>query len=494
MRTVSLPATLAAALLAAGAARAQDAPGPAPTAPAAPAAEAPAEPPAAVVHGLPLPRRAFHEALARRFLRGEEGDKSLQHLLMDTAARREQERRGVTVTDEELAKGVEDARRSLSERMARAGQRVLPGQDPLEASLKEAGSSMEEFLAQARGILAIQKMASEDLGAHGTVPDAQVEIWLRDLLHRKGFTVDPAALKPGEAARIGDDPVTWEQAGRWLARTLRKSDRRETAVDLAFGIWVEDRAVRQGAALTVEEIEGEVARLRREFQRQPGIEGTGVSFEDWLHDTAGLTPAELRKDPGFRSRLLARKMAAADLAPERVREEWERNQARYGETARLRRLVVHGEDRASVFGASARPMAEARKLVDRALEEIRDGKAFDLVARRYSEDFPPDGPRGQPFDIMAPPPAKAGDAAPASGRSVVPQPVSDAVFRAKDGELLGPIRAADGWYLVLVEKRTPAPAFEQCAARVRDDLVAAAVNQWKVERRADPEVRIADDL
>jgi hypothetical protein len=443
---------------------------------------------------VPVPRRAFYEALARRFLRGENGDKTLQQLLMDTAARREQDRRGVVVTDEEVRRGVEDARRALAERMARGGQRLLPGQDPLETSLKEAGSSMAEFLAQARGIIAIQKMAREDLGAQGTVPDAQVEIWLRELLRKRGFTVDPAALKPGEAARLGDEPVTWEQAGRWLARTLRPSDRRGIAVDLAFGTWVEDQAVRQGTVLTVEEVEGEVVRLRREFLRQPGIEGTEVTFEDWLRDAKGLSLEELRKDPQFRSGLLARRMAAAAVLPEAVRAEWERNAERYGETARLRRLVVHGEDRASVFGASARPMAEARKIVDRALEEVRDGKAFDLVARKYSEDFPPDGPRGQPFDIMAPAPAKAGDVAPASGRTLVPQPVSDAVFRAKEGELLGPIRAADGWYLVLVEKRTPAPTFEKCASRVRDDLVAAMVNRWKVERRSDPDVRIADDL
>ncbi len=187
-------------------------------------------------------------------------------------------------------------------------------------------------------------------------------------------------------------------------------------------------------------------------------------------------------------------MASADLTPEAIRKEWETHPERYGETARVRRLVVRGEERASVFGSSARPMAEARAIVDRALEEIRGGKAFDLVARKYSEDFPPDGPRGQPFDIMAPAQGKGDAPAPASGRTLVPQPVIDAVFAAKDGALLGPIRCADGMYLVLVEKRVPAPAFDQCTARVRDDLVASIVNEWRVERRSDPEVKIADDL
>jgi parvulin-like peptidyl-prolyl isomerase len=70
----------------------------------------------------------------------------------------------------------------------------------------------------------------------------------------------------------------------------------------------------------------------------------------------------------------------------------------------------------------------------------------------------------------------------------------DAVFKAKEGELLGPIRAVDGWYLVLVEKRTPAPTFEQCAARVRDDLIAEAVSGWKLAIKSDPAVKISPDI
>ena len=103
------------------------------------------------------------------------------------------------------------------------------------------------------------------------------------------------------------------------------------------------------------------------------------------------------------------------------------------------------------------------------------------MARKYSEEHPPDGPRGRPLEIT--PRATA-----------VPQPVVDAVFRAKEGEVLGPLRAVDGWHLVRVERRTPAPSFEECAPRVRDEIVARTVRDWKVALRSDPEVRIAEDL
>jgi hypothetical protein len=425
----------------------------------------------------------FYEALARRFLRGERGEKALEQILMDVAARRERAKRQVVVSDEEMRQAVDDARRRVAEQAARAGRRLPPGRDPLAASLEEAGSSLDELLRQLRDILAIQKMARQDLGTKGEVPPAQVEVWLRDLLRKSEPVTAGASLQPGELARVGGEPVTWEQAGRWVARTLRREDRRGTALDLCFALWVEDRAARQGAALVLEEIEGEVARLRRDFLRQPGIEGTGATFEDWLRDATGLTLVELRKDPQFLAGLLAKKLAAAEIPPEDVKQEWERNRDRYGETARVRRLVVRGEDRRSAFGSSARPMAEARAIVDRALDEIKEGKAFETVARKYSEDFPPDGPRGQPVDLAR-----------SSRTTQAPQPVLDAVFQAKEGELLGPVRAVDGWYLVLVERRTPAPTFEECAKRVRDDLVGERVRAWKVGLRADDEVRIAEDL
>jgi hypothetical protein len=246
---------------------------------------------------------------------------------------------------------------------------------------------------------------------------------------------------------------------------------------------VEARAEEAGVALSAADVEAEIARQRQEFLRQPGIEGTGVSFEDWLRDRLGLTLEELRRDGGFRANLLARRIAGAGIAPEAVRREWEGNPGRYGESARVRRIVVHGEERAGVFGSSARPMAEARAIADRALEEVRSGRPFDAVARKYSEDAPAEEARGQPMEFTTAP-----------GATVLPQPVLEAVFRAKEGEVLGPLKAVDGWYLVLVERRTPAPTFEQAAPRVREDLVAAAVREWRLALRNDPEVKVADDL
>lgn len=440
------------------------------------------ETPAAVVHGRSLPRRAVYEELARRRFRGEDGEKVLEQFLGDFVVRREQERRGVAVTEEEAREAVEDARRRMAEQLARRGERV-EGTDPLQRFLEESGFTLESFEAHTRHYIALQKMARQDLGAKGEVPNAQIEVWIRDILRKRGVVSDPAKLGAGELARVGEEPVTLEAGGRWLARTVRRPEIVGVALDLAFGLAVEARAEKEGVALTGAEVMAEFERLRAEFERQPGIEGTGVTFEGWLRDRQGISAEEYRASAPFRARVLARKVLAAAVPAEEVRARWEKEPDLYGETARIRRLVVHGEDRPSMFGAAARPMAEAKSIVERALAEVVAGKPFETVARRYSEDAAEEEARGQPLDVT-----------PSPRTTVLPDPVLKAVFQAREGEVLGPLRAVDGYYLVRVERRVPAPAFEQCAARVREDLVAERIREWKLALRDDPACVLAADL
>ncbi|MCK6481244.1 MAG: peptidyl-prolyl cis-trans isomerase [Planctomycetes bacterium] len=462
MRTwcAALATGIAAALAAAAPARAEGDP--------------PAEKPAALVHGRPLPRSVVYEALARRFLRGPGGDRVLEQFLTETVARREQEKRGIVITPEEVEAAVEDARRRTAEQMARHGEKVT-AEDALAKFLKSAGYTLDEFRGHTRHYLALQRMAREDLAAPGEVPNAQIDVWLKDLLRKWKASTDPAALPPGAAALLGEEPLTLEQAGRWLARTVRRSDLYGVVLDQSFAIAVEARAAAEGVALPEEAVAAELYRLRKEFQRQPAVEGSGVTFENWLLERQGMTLEELRKDPSFRAALLARKVLGATVREEDLKAEFEAHPERYGETARIRRILVRGDDRPSRFGAAARPMEEARTLADRAAADLRSGKAFETVARKWSEDVPPDGPRGQPLEV-----------GPSMKSTLLPQSILDAVFAAKEGETLGPLKAVDGWHLLLVERRTPAPSFEEARERVREDLVGARVREWRIALRTDP--------
>ena len=264
---------------------------------------------------------------------------------------------------------------------------------------------------------------------------------------------------------------------------MRTGDLLVVVHDLAFARIVEARAAEAGVAAGAEEIAAEYDRIAREFEREPGIEGTGVTFDRWLRDRQGLTPDEYRASSTFRTRVLARKIVAAGIGDEAVRSAWEEDRDAYGETARVRRILVRGEDRAGVFGAAARPMAEAKAIAERALAEIVAGRPFETVARKYSEDVAREEARGQPLDVT-----------PRPKQLLLPDTVLEEIFKATAGETVGPVKAIDGWHLVRVERRVPAPTFEECRARVREKLVAAGVRKWRGGVKDDPAVVVAKDL
>ncbi|HEU4395028.1 MAG TPA: hypothetical protein VFS92_05635, partial [Planctomycetota bacterium] len=250
-------AALAALLLAVPAAAAEEPPVPAPV----------EEAPAAVVLGKPIPRRDAFEELARRRFRGEDGDRLLEQFAGEIVVRAEQARRGVVVPEEEVLARVEDARRRLADRMARAGRKV-GDEDPLERLLEESGNSMAAFLEETRYFLALERMAREDLGVPGEVSEAQAQLWVRDLVRRRNVVTDPAALGPGAIARVGEESVPLARAGAWLARRVRTGDLLAVVHDLAFGVIVETRAAEAKVAAGEEEIAAEYSRIAREFERE----------------------------------------------------------------------------------------------------------------------------------------------------------------------------------------------------------------------------------
>ncbi len=457
-------------------------------APAGVAAEEPpagnpsAERPAAVVHGRPLARSAVYEALARRFLRGPGGDRVLEQFLTETVARREQVKRGVRVTEEEIDAAVADARRRTAEQMARYGEKVTE-EDALAKFLRSSGFTLEEFRTHTRQYLALQRMAREDLAAPGEVPNAQLEVWLRDLVGKWKVVADPAVLPAGAVARIGEEVLGFEEAGRWLARTVRRADLYGTVLDQAFALAVDARAAEAGITMTPEEVAAGLYRLRQDFGRQPAVEGSGVTFENWLEQRFGMTMEELRKDPSFRANLLARKILAAAVKDEEIRAEFEGHPERYGETARVRRILVRGDDRPGRFGAAAPPMAKALEKAEKAAAEIRAGTPFETAARKWSEDVPEEAARGQVIEVS-----------PAMKTALLPQAVLDSVFAAKEGAVLGPLKAVDGYHIVLVERRTPAPSFEEAADRVREDFVGIRVREWRIALRSDPGIVVEEDF
>jgi parvulin-like peptidyl-prolyl isomerase len=77
-------------------------------------------------------------------------------------------------------------------------------------------------------------------------------------------------------------------------------------------------------------------------------------------------------------------------------------------------------------------------------------------------------------------------------RRQLPPTVADAVFSAREGELVGPVATAQGYQLVLVEGRAPPSLGPELAALIRQELFDA----WLQERLADfhPEQALLEAL
>ncbi|MHC4822132.1 MAG: peptidylprolyl isomerase [Planctomycetota bacterium] len=434
---------------------------------------------AAAYQGEEISRSEVHRQLATRYLARSRQGRMLGRFLSDRVAADELERRGIVVDEEAVKAKVEETRKLAAEQMKRYGDGGGE-KDSLERFLRESGYTLEEFREKTRHYLGLQMMAREDLGATGEVPNPQIELWLKDLKSRREVLLDPEKLRSGEIARIGERPVRREEFGRWLVRNVPRTETHGVVLDIAFSLAVERRADEKEVVLQEEDLNAEIQRLRDEFADQPRVQGSGITFEAWLREVRGMSVEDLRDDSRFRTAILGRKVVVSLLTEKDLEMEWERNGHRYSARARIRKILVKGEEKAGRFGVAARPMLEAKRIADRAIDELESGRPFEAVAKRYSEDFPPDGPRGQMFEVGK-----------TAQSTALPQAVIDRVFEAEKGSTVGPIKAVDGWHIVHVERIKPAPTYEEAKPQIRRNVASRQIGMWRLELRNDETLRIA---
>lgn len=84
-----------------------------------------------------------------------------------------------------------------------------------------------------------------------------------------------------------------------------------------------------------------------------------------------------------------------------------------------------------------RSKADAEKRAHEALDKLRAGKTFAEVAKELTDDAPSRATGGAIGNVA---------------RNVLPQPVEDALFALKPGEISGVVEAPRGYYVI---QRTP---------------------------------------
>ena len=121
--------------------------------------------------------------------------------------------------------------------------------------------------------------------------------------------------------------------------------------------------------MTDADVEEQVARLRARFESNPQVQGTGVTFDQFLRQRLGIGEAELREDPSFRTRVALERMLSRDLPETEVRSHWEKNRDAYGDRALVRQVYVAAADRGGKgerIDGSVRSFADAHEIALRA--------------------------------------------------------------------------------------------------------------------------------
>lgn len=110
--------------------------------------------------------------------------------------------------------------------------------------------------------------------------------------------------------------------------------------------------------------------------------------------------------------------------------------------------------------------AEAKEKVDGLRKQVLAGEDFGKLARENSDD-----------KSSA---AKDGDFGTISRNSPYPQPVKDAVFSLKQGEVSQPVKQANGFYLIRVESVIVQP-FPEVRSQIIEELKQARFVAWMKE-------------
>lgn len=439
------------------------------------AQETPALPPDVVarVFGEDVTESQLRERLVRRNLTTDRGREILDLIVEDEIVAAEARRRGIVVRQEEVDAYVRDVE-------AKVKAQGWEGKT-FDDVLAETKTTREEFLRTAREYLVRVQMARADYGMKGAdeLAPERLKAWVLDLRRRRPART--TGLPEGVLAQVDGAAIDRDRYGRELRRRLPVEQVEAVRAEIVLDVATRHAVQRAGVTVTDEEVGAQVARLRERFEKNPRARGTGLTFDAFLEQTFGVGEAGLRADPTFRSRVGLERMLSARISDDDVRSHWEANRLAWGERAMVRQAIFPASDE-RVRGSRAPSFREATDLALRAKTDILERAAAnrgvplgDLLAAVARENEPdPEARRA------------AGEPVAWTRLNVQGEPqIEKAAFEGALGTIQGPLRAADGLRLLLVEERRPAPSYDDVKGAVRDELLRMAVRRFQLELRTD---------
>jgi foldase protein PrsA len=178
-----------------------------------------------------------------------------------------------------------------------------------------------------------------------------------------------------------------------------------------------------------------------------------------------------------------------------IKEFYDRNQARY-QQAKIKVIYISFKPTAPVVGAvpqtqslediarslsegaaskTQRSEAEARKLAEDLVKQIRGGADFAKLVAEHSED-PASKAAGGDFGVV-------------NTNSSYSADVKKAVLALNEGEVTDPLRQANAFYIIRVEQKTTQP-MDELRGAIGDELRQSHLNEWlsSVGKKFEPQV------
>jgi parvulin-like peptidyl-prolyl isomerase len=452
----------------------------------APASAEDALPPGVIarVYGRDIRESDLDDRLIKRWTGTDRGKRLLEQLVDDTCVEIEAKKRGVAVTDDEVAAYVKHVDELV--------RRSTGNARTIDDVYKEQHTTPEVFARDAHEYLKRQKMAVEDLGGKQgeEVSEARLKLWLSSL--RRRMSAKTTDLPDGVVAAVGDTTVDRARYAKALREGLPQETVDNARLDLALEAATEHALAEAKIVVTDADVDADLATLRQRFAKDPRVKNAGATFDDFLKQMHGTSEAELRTDRRYRASIGLERLLAKNVPDEAIRKYWEENRDAYGERSLVREIYVAAQEEGGKF--KMRSFKDAFEVALRAKAAVLESSgglgttpqagrkpltdAVTAVAKQFEEDATKKSSAGEP--IVWTHATIAGDDA-----------LTKAAFSGEVGTLLGPVKSRIGYHLLVVEERRPAPSYDEVKDNVREDLLRIEMSKFQMAMRADPNVVFA---
>ncbi len=404
----------------------------------------------AKVLGEPLTENDLWLHLARRHKNTPPGQEALSQVVEKYLVQNEMKRRGTRVEKAEVETRLNELSKEVAEKSG--------GETTLEQELARADIKLATFRDELTFLVGLEKMARTDFSipANTEVTPVKLRLWLQDLKDASKVKLisDESEAPPQAIAQVGKKYLTYFDLGKELMSSLPPTDVKRDLKALAGCKLIGRKLEELDLTVDRKDFDDEVARRRLALSKKSGL--GGISYEDVLLQTRGITLDDLAHDEEFNSQIGLRKIVDKEFDEEKLKKYYEDNQDRYGRSIHARHLFIRGQKDVDPYQTSSRSFEEAKKEITGFHAKLSDpSMSFTQLIQDHSE-----APKTPPAGELR-----------FHRESVLGAPFFDQLWELEQGPVSDPIRSPAGYHLVQVIEKKEAPPLAEMRSKLLNILM-----------------------